>query len=177
MEASSSGGSKTLNAQSQNSATKPTKSEVKFQSNERTETKSTLDTSRMSIASLTQLKTSTSETSNALPATSTPKSPNNINLASLLQSSKASIQQPLPSSLSSSRNNTTDSSNSTSKGTTSMLAKFKTAGKSVQNMVRVSNIVAAPRVPSLAAAVEREDFDELNKRNDEYFARLLSSQV
>jgi hypothetical protein len=44
-------------------------------------------------------------------------------------------------------------------------------------MVHVSSAVATPRVPSLASAVEREDFDELVKRNDEYFARLLSSQA
>lgn len=57
------------------------------------------------------------------------------------------------------------------------LSKLKSAAKSVQSMVHVSSAVSAPRVPSLAAAVDREDFDELVRRNDEYFARLLSSQV
>jgi hypothetical protein len=60
---------------------------------------------------------------------------------------------------------------------TNSFSKLKTAAKTVQNMVHVTSAVSAPRVPSLAAAVEREDFDELVKRNDEYFARLLSSQV
>lgn len=59
----------------------------------------------------------------------------------------------------------------------SALGKLKSAAKSVQSMVHVSSAVSAPRVPSLSAAVDREDFDELVKRNDEYFARLLSSQV
>lgn len=57
------------------------------------------------------------------------------------------------------------------------MSKLKSAAKSVQSMVHVSSAVSAPRVPSLAAAVDREDFDELVRRNDEYFARLLSSQV
>ena len=56
-------------------------------------------------------------------------------------------------------------------------SKLLKAAKTVQNMVRVTNIVAAPRVPSLSTAAEREDFDELIKRNDEYFARLVASQV
>lgn len=54
--------------------------------------------------------------------------------------------------------------------------KFKKSASMVQNMVRVSSAVAAPRAPSLASAVEREDWEELTKRNDEYFARLVSSQ-
>jgi hypothetical protein len=57
------------------------------------------------------------------------------------------------------------------------MSKLKSAAKSVQSMVHVASSVTAPRVPSLAAAVDREDFDELVKRNDEYFARLLSSQA
>lgn len=60
---------------------------------------------------------------------------------------------------------------------TNSFSKLKTAAKTVQNMVHVTSAVSAPRVPSLAAAVDREDFDELVKRNDEYFARLLSSQA
>jgi hypothetical protein len=55
--------------------------------------------------------------------------------------------------------------------------KLLKAAKTVQNMVKVTNVVATPRVPALSTAVEREDFDELLKRNDEYFARLLSSQA
>ena len=57
------------------------------------------------------------------------------------------------------------------------LSKFKKSANMVQNMVRVSSAVAAPRVPSLASAVEREDWNELTKRNDEYFSRLVSSQA
>lgn len=67
-----------------------------------------------------------------------------------------------------------DFSSSTNKKST---GKLKSAATTVQNMVKVTNIVAAPRVPSLSAAVEREDFEEMVKRNDEYFARLLSSQA
>jgi len=59
----------------------------------------------------------------------------------------------------------------------SALSKFKKSANMVQNMVRVSSAVAAPRVPSLASAVDREDWEELTKRNDEYFARLVSSQA
>jgi hypothetical protein len=55
--------------------------------------------------------------------------------------------------------------------------KLLKAAKTVQNMVRVTNISAAPRVPALSTAAEREDFEELIKRNDEYFARLLASQA
>lgn len=55
--------------------------------------------------------------------------------------------------------------------------KLLKAAKTVQNMVKVTNVIATPRVPALSTAVEREDFDELLKRNDEYFARLLSSQA
>ena len=57
------------------------------------------------------------------------------------------------------------------------LNKFKKTGTMVQNMVRVSSAVAAPRVPPLASAVDREDWEDLTKRNDEYFARLVSSQA
>ena len=66
---------------------------------------------------------------------------------------------------------------SASKSKLSSMSKFKKAGNMVQNMVRVSSAVAAPRVPSLASAVEREDWNELTKRNDEYFGRLVSSQA
>jgi septal ring factor EnvC (AmiA/AmiB activator) len=66
---------------------------------------------------------------------------------------------------------------SASKSKTGGLSKFKKSASMVQNMVRVSSAVAAPRVPSLASAVDREDWDELTKRNDEYFARLVSSQA
>lgn len=69
----------------------------------------------------------------------------------------------------------------TSKGASSsklgQSGKLLKAAKTVQNMVRVTNIVAAPRVPALSTAAEREDFEELIKRNDEYFARLLASQA
>lgn len=66
------------------------------------------------------------------------------------------------------------SSNTAKLGQSGKLLK---AAKTVQNMVRVTNISAAPRVPALSTAAEREDFEELMKRNDEYFARLLSGQV
>lgn len=56
-------------------------------------------------------------------------------------------------------------------------SKLLKASKSVQNMVRATNTMAASRVPSLSTAAEREDFEELIKRNDEYFTRLLASQA
>lgn len=68
-------------------------------------------------------------------------------------------------------------SSGSSKAKGSALSKFKKSANMVQNMVRVSSAVAAPRVPSLASAVDREDWEELTKRNDEYFARLVSSQA
>jgi hypothetical protein len=72
------------------------------------------------------------------------------------------------------------SASSTSKamsGGAKSAGKLLKAAKTVQNMVKVTNAIATPRVPSLSTAAEREDFEELIKRNDEYFARLLSSQV
>ncbi len=76
-----------------------------------------------------------------------------------------------------------DSKASQSAGPANSLSALKKGGKllkaakTVQNMVKVTNVIATPRVPALSTAAEREDFDELMKRNDEYFARLLSSQV
>lgn len=78
----------------------------------------------------------------------------------------------LPFGLSESKPGNSSTASALKKG-----GKLLKAAKTVQNMVKVTNVVATPRVPALSTAVEREDFDELLKRNDEYFARLLSSQA
>lgn len=108
---------------------------------------------------------STPATPYAAPKATPTSSPGKLNISSLLQQS----QQATTS--------TTPTISSLLTKSTSTLNKFKSTAKSVQNMVRVTNTVAAPRVPALTAAVERDDFDELIKRNDEYFTRLTSSQA
>jgi hypothetical protein len=93
-----------------------------------------------------------------------------------------STSTTLPFGLSETKSTGAVTAASLSASSSSVLAMKKSgkllkAAKTVQNMVKVTNVIATPRVPALSTAVEREDFDELLKRNDEYFARLLSSQA
>lgn len=55
-------------------------------------------------------------------------------------------------------------------------SKFLNATKSVQQIAKVTKSMTTFKGPSFVAAVEREDFEELKKRNQEFFSRILSTQ-
>jgi exonuclease VII large subunit len=58
-----------------------------------------------------------------------------------------------------------------------LLSKFRSAGKKVQSANRIKSVVSGPpRTPALATAVASEDYNELFKRNEDFYRKLTSNR-
>lgn len=68
-------------------------------------------------------------------------------------------------------------STSLSQGGVTASSKLLNASRSVQHMVRANAALSTPRAPGLSAAASSEDYDELFRRNDEYYKKLQASRA
>jgi hypothetical protein len=69
------------------------------------------------------------------------------------------------------------SSTPKSTSTSPLLAKLKGAGKKVVSSNRLKSVVSGPpRTPALATAVASEDYNELFKRNEDFYRKLTTNR-
>lgn len=114
-----------------------------------------------------------------LPTSSSSSSSVHRSVTAPLSSSRP-LQPSQPAAPSSSSTAIPSSPLSRSQGLGSTMSKsslLASAAKKVINAKRMSKIVVPPKAPALLSAVERENFDELLRRNEDYFSRVMASQV